>query len=1582
MGSTFGPPAGKKMTVFVDDLNMPHINDWGDQPTNEIVRQTMEMGGFYSLEKPGDFTYVVDLQFLAAMGHPGGGRNDIPSRLKRHFCIFNSTIPSENSINKIFGVIARGHFSSKRGFTQEVRDMVENLVPLTRKLWAHTKNKLLPTPAKFHYVFNLRDLSRIWQGMLGAAANVITSSDSLLALWRHECCRVIADRFTSPKDVKWFEDALVNVAQQELGMRFTKLINTTHYFVDFLRDAPEPTGDEGEDLDMEMPKVYEPIPSFSALEDRLQMFLSQYNEMVRGAGMDLVFFTDAMIHLTRISRIIRNPGGNALLVGVGGSGKQSLTKLASFIAGYKTFQIALTRSYNTTNLLEDLKVLYRTCGIQGKGTTFIFTDQEVKEEAFLEYLNNVLSSGMVSNLFNRDEQGEIVSELIPIMKREHPRRPPTPENVMDFFLARTRQNLHVVLCFSPVGEKFRSRAMKFPGLISGCTIDWFQPWPKEALVAVAQHFLDDYEIISTAEVKTSLVKGMGTIHDHVAQLCSDYFQRYRRAAHVTPKSFLSFISIYKKIYNEKREEIGESAVRMTSGLDKLQEASIAVERLREELFVMEEELAVASEKAQKILEEVTRRAEESETIKEEVEKVRDKAQALVNDIAKDKSLAEEKLEAARPALEEAEAALNTIKPAHIATIRKLGRPPHLIMRIMDCVLILFQRHLQPVRPDPIAACPKPSWPESLKNFPKDTINDEIVELLEPFFDMEDYDMDTAKRVCGDVAGLLSWTRAMAVFFGVNKEVLPLKSNLALQEARLRLAMGDLERAQAELDDKQRELDVVRGQYQTALAEKQKLIDAANVCRRKMQAAATLINGLAGEKVRWTKQSKAFKQQLGRLVGDVLVTTAFLSYAGPFNQEYRTKMTKAWRSLFNSRNIPYTRDLDVTTWLIDNATVTEWNLQGLPNDELSIQNGLIVSKASCYPLLIDPQGQGKIWIKNREAMNELQVTHLEDSLSLGRPLLIEDVEEELDPVLDNLLERNFIKSGSILKVVVGDKECDVMPGFMLYITTKLSNPAYAPEVSAKTAIIDFTRILGTHGRVIRTEKSELENERLALIEEVMENKRRMKELEDNLLFRLTSVQGSLVDDEDLIMVLQDTKSTAQDVSTKLQIASETERKINGAREEYRPVATRGSILYFLITDMAAVSCMYQTSLRQFLILFNLSMTKSDRSNAPKTRIANIIRYLTHQVWRNTCRGFYECHKFLFTLLLAMKIDLQCSHISHDEFMKFIKGGASLDLKAVQPKPFRWILDITWLNLVELSKLPQFTNILDQITENEKDWRQWFEKDKPEERRVTPQEELPIGYSRSLDMFRQLLLVRSWCPDRTISQARRYIRSALGEQYADSVILDLEATWDESDNRTPLVCFLSQGSDPSGQIETLAKAKEIAILAPVFVSVEPPVFVSVEPPVFVSVEPPVFVSVEPPVFVSVEPPVFVSVESPVFLLEDIVQPAYYNKFVPPPEIRFISMGQGQEAHARRLLLEAMAAGRWLLLQNCHLSLEFCQEMLDTITESSNVHKCFRLWITTEVHAAFPIGLLQISIKFTNEPPQGIRASLKRTYTDVSQ
>ncbi|XP_036448538.1 LOW QUALITY PROTEIN: dynein heavy chain 5, axonemal [Colossoma macropomum] len=1529
MGTTYGPPAGKKMTVFIDDINMPVINEWGDQITNEIVRQLMEQGGFYSLERPGEFISVVDLQLVAAMIHPGGGRNDIPQRLKRQFCVFNCTLPSNSSIDKIFHTLASGYFVPERGFTESVCSLAKALVPTIRRVWQTVKTKMLPSPAKFHYIFNLRDLSRIWQGILTVGAEVCTEQELLTSLFRHECTRVIADRFIDQNDREIFDGILERVTVEDHGSDLVKTVAWEEYFVDFLRDAPEMTGDEPEDTEVLVPKVYEPVPSFSALSERLNLFMQQYNESVRGTAMDLVFFKDAMIHLVKISRIIRTPSGNALLVGVGGSGKQSLTRLASFIAGYQSFQIVLTRTYNASNLMEDLKTLYRIAGLQGKGVTFIFTDNDIKDESFLEYMTNVVASGEVSNLFTRDEVAEITQDLIPSMKRQYPRLPPTIDNLYNYFLSRVRSNLHVVLCFSPVGEKLRSRAVKFPGLISGCTIDWFQRWPKDALVAVAQHFLASYSFQCSEEVKQSVIGTMGTFQDLVAHICTEYFQRFRRQTYVTPKSYLSFIKGYQTIYSEKIANVGMLAERMNTGLDRLKEAEQAVNELSKALAVKEQELEVASRKADAVLQEVTVKAQAAEKVKAQVQKVKDKAQAIVDEIEGDKKAAESKLEAAKPALEAAEAALQTIKPADIATVRKLGKPPHLIMRIMDCVLLLFQRRVDTVSPDPERPCVRPSWNEALKlmnnsgflnmllNFNKDTITEEVVELLVPYLSMDDYNLEAAKRICGNVAGLCSWTEAMVDFFGINKEVLPLKANLKLQEARLAVAQDELARAQEQLDAKQKELDEAQALYDGAVREKQSLLEDAEGCRKKMSNAMALIDGLGGEKIRWTESSSEFQRQIKHLPGDVLLATGFLSYAGPFNQEYRNHLLQQWKKEMSANRIPYSHNFNLISMLVDNATLGEWNLQGLPNDDLSIQNGIIVTEASRYPLLIDPQGQGKTWIKNRETKNDLQVTtlnhkyfrsHLEDCLSLGKPLLIEDVGEELDPVLDNILEKNFIKSGSTYKVKVGDKEVDVMKEFTLYITTKLANPAYSPEISAKTAIVDFTVTMkGLEdqllGRVILTEKQEMESERVKMLAEVTSNKRKMQELEDNLLYRLTSTQGSLVEDESLIEVLRVTKSTAEEVREKLLVAAETEIKINHAREEYRPVATRGSILYFLIVEMSLVNVMYQTSLRQFLGIFDSSLEKSPKSQITSKRLGYIMDFLTYEVFRYTARGLYEDHKFLFTLLLALKIDLQAKNISHSEFQALIKGGASLDLNSVEPKPKRWILDMTWLNLVHLSSLHPFTRLLAQVAHNDRAWRSWFDEAAPEE---AP---LPDGYDSLLDAFHKLLLIRSWCPDRTIAQARRYIAESVGQRYAEGVILDMDAMCTENDKRTPMICFLSMGSDPTENIERLAKTKTIPC-------------------------------------------------------------------------RPISMGQGQEVHARRLLAQSMSDGGWLLLQNCHLGLDFLDELLETVSTSENIHESFRVWVTTEVHPKFPINFLQSSIKFTNEPPQGVKAGLRRTYNSITQ
>jgi dynein heavy chain len=269
-------------------------------------------------------------------------------------------------------------------------------------------------------------------------------------------------------------------------------------------------------------------------------------------------------------------------------------------------------------------------------------------------------------MFARDEIDEICQELVPIMKKQYPRRPPTNENLYDYFLSRVRQNLHVVLCFSPVGEKFRKRGksenlslilfnstnsgLQFPGLVANCTIDWFLRWPRDALVAVADHFLSSFNIVCTDTIKKELVQCMGSVHDGVAEYCLQYFQKYRRSTHVTPKSYLSFINGYKEIYSQKLNEIESMAKRMNDGLQRLGDAGKAVIVMKEELTIKEKELDIANKKADEVLQEVAVRKRAAEVVRQQVQKVKDTAQTLVDEINRDKMLANAELENAKPAL--------------------------------------------------------------------------------------------------------------------------------------------------------------------------------------------------------------------------------------------------------------------------------------------------------------------------------------------------------------------------------------------------------------------------------------------------------------------------------------------------------------------------------------------------------------------------------------------------------------------------------------------------------------------------------------------------------------------------------------------------------------------------------------------------------------------------------------------------------------------------------------------------------------------------------------------------------------------
>lgn len=298
---------------------------------------------------------------------------------------------------------------------------------------------------------------------------------------------------------------------------------------------------------------------------------------------------------------------------------------------------------------------------------------------------------------------------------------------------------------------------------------------------------------------------------------------------------------------------------------------------------------------------------------------------------------------------------------------------------------------------------------------------------------------------------------------------------------------------------------------------------------------------------------------------------------------------------------------MTNFLVDQATVGEWNLQGLPSDDLSIQNGIMVTRSTRFPLMIDPQSQAISWIKRKEPeiverdfIYSLTNPQLKERIKIplqdGCPMLIENIENEIDPMLDPLLEKQVTTKGRSKFIKIADTEMDYDPKFRLYMTSRLGNPHFSPELAAKTTIIDFTvtqdgleqQLLG---RLISKEQKHLEDQLTQLQEDVTYNTKVLAEYDESLLDRLASSDGNLLDDEKLIDVLAEIKLKSKEVNEKLIEAREKTIEIGEKREHFRPVAARGAVLYFCVVEMILINWMYNTSLQQFLDLFDYGIDKS-------------------------------------------------------------------------------------------------------------------------------------------------------------------------------------------------------------------------------------------------------------------------------------------------------------------------------------------------------------------------------------------------------
>ena len=731
---TLWGPRGCPIVLFVDDVNMPKVEEYGAQPPIELLRQLIDFRGFFNRQTQ-LWTNVEGVTTLLSAAPPGGGRSPLTPRFMRHFNVLSMPEASSATMKSIFGGILDGFLDI---FPTEIRGLGSSAVNATIDVYENIREEMRPTPSRAHYMFNLRDVAKVIQGVLQASVDTVVTPNTFVRLWVHEAMRVFHDRLVSAEDRIWFTKLAWEKTSKDFYQRWT--------YEDLF--APEEyAGKRPPILFGSFYRAGERIYSeytapVDSLQKMLNEFLDDYNTVQKNT-MDLVFFSDAIDHLSRVARILSQPRGSALLVGVGGSGRQSLTNLACEILEYKRFSIMVTKGYGSNEFREDLKTMMYDAGVTGTPIAFCFSEMHIVHPSFLEDINSLLSDGSIPNIWLPEDKIRIVENMRKVLKNL--RVVETSANCLKYFQQRLRDNLHMVISLSPASEAFRAKLRDYPALLNCVTIDWYSDWPSDALRAVANHLLSNTKLLTNAPKETpeSLVDACVLVHETVADAAAEFLSTMRRHVYITPKTFLDSISLYLVLLEDRGGEVEGNRMRLQTGIEKLESTNQMVEKMQIQLTEMQPKLAEKAVETQALLEQVAKETKSAEVIASRVMEDETKVKQQQEETSAVQADAQRDLDRALPALDKAIKALNALEKKDITEMRSYATPPEAVQKVMEAVCILLG-----VKPDWDAAkkvMQDSQFMNKLVEYDKDNIKPKIIKAITKYVEMPVMSVENVSR---------------------------------------------------------------------------------------------------------------------------------------------------------------------------------------------------------------------------------------------------------------------------------------------------------------------------------------------------------------------------------------------------------------------------------------------------------------------------------------------------------------------------------------------------------------------------------------------------------------------------------------------------------------------------------------------------------------------------------------------------------------------------------------------------------------------------------------------------------------------
>ncbi|KAK3531386.1 hypothetical protein QTP70_018186, partial [Hemibagrus guttatus] len=1493
----YRPRDCERLVLYLKDINIPKPDKWGTSNLIAFLQQVLTYQGFYdeSLEWVG----LENIQIVCSMSAGGAvGCHTLTSRFTSIVRICTIDYPDRSQLQTIYSAYLSPVLQRTLGShpTWSSVGKIHQLAGSLVQIYEQVKAKFTVDDHS-HYLFTPCVLTQWVLNLLRydlTAGKCFTPADSVLEVVAYEAHRLFRDKLVSDKDLHAFDNILSSVIRGDWGSDVLDNLSDT-FFVTW--GASHDGRGHGKPLAL----YGKPLGHLNSsdLTEVIRKGVLQYERENR--ELDLLIFPEVLDFVCRVDRVLSAPAGCVLLAGRSGVGRRTAVCLVTHMHRATLFTPRISRSYTLKHFRNDLKTVMQMAGVEGQQTVLLLEDHQFVHPSFLEMVNSLLSSGEVPGLYSTEELEPLLLSL-----KDQAAQDGFTGPLFNYYTHRVHQNLHVVLIMDCTNENFTINCESNPALYRKCSVQWLEGWRDSSMKKIPEMFLSEMEEEKSSEKKTKKHK-TDFFHSFmmIHESCRDYG--------ATPNRYLSFLKVYQSIYSTKKTELTQRQQHLQAGVAKLNEAKSLVDELKRHAAEQSMLLKTKQAEADAALQEITTSMQNTSDQKTEMEKLKGRMAQEVAKIEERKEKIDDELKEVQPLVEEAKQAVGNIKQESLSEIRSLRMPPDVIRDILEGVLRLmgiFDTSWVSMK----SFLAKRGVREDIVTFEARNITHEIRESVEELLhrNRASFDPKNAKRASAAAAPLAAWVKANVQYSHVLEKIHPLETEQAGLMENLRKTENRMSKLEAQLDSVGERVAELKDKFQCRTTEAAKLEADVSRAQETISAAEKLIHQLDGEHTRWSTQVDEISEELKTLPKQVQLAAAFITYLSATPEDQRRVTLHSWMEQAGLQKF------DLRHFLCSESEQLIWKSEGLPSDDLSMENALVILQSVACPFLIDPSSRATEWLRTHLKVHRLEVINQQDSnfmtslelaVRFGKTLIIQEV-DGVEPVLYPLLRRDLIAQGPRYVVQIGEKVVDYNEDFRLFLATRNPSPVIPPDAASVITEVNFTTTrAGLRGQLlaltIQHEKPELEKEKTRLLQQEEEKKIQLALLEDSLLQTLATAQGNILENKELIESLNQTKASSALIHAALTESHRLQSSLDQERDAYLPLAESASKMYFVITDLSRVNSMYRFSLASFIRIFHRALQTQQESDSTEARIAALEASLKIMVYEYVCRSLFKMDQLMFALHFVKGTQPELFQENEwDAFIGLIVADTVRKLdsqKSLQEHIPSWI-DQERHTAVALLK-NTFPMLYQSLCLSDADlWLSFSQSSVCEQ-------EIPSSIAKKISLFQQVLVVQALRPERLQSAMANFASHALGMKELSPPPLNLRRFYGETVETEPVLIIISPGADPSQELQDLA-----------------------------------------------------------------------NHTVGLERYHEVAMGQGQADVALQVLRECVCNGEWLCLKNLHLVTQWLP-LLEKEVNNMRPKAGFRLWLTAEVHPNFTPILLQSSLKITYEAPPGLKKNLLRTYESWS-